>query len=250
MRVIKLIISLILLLNLHSCTNTEKGVSSNFFRLKIALDTNSNFYLDSIRLFNIHNSRGYDYQEYDSILKQLVYVFDSVEKGSVNVTLVSVLDRTFDKNLFLRSDTTMHIRNNEINNFIDIHSKHLTSSSFNKGDTIVIGLISNGCFHSTKENIIINKLNGYYNVVFNSQGSSIEFPYTHLKRVFDSPFSKALNMFYNDCKSLLKMETLCISTTSMYVLIRIGNNVYQLPDFGCKHWKGYDNLFNKLVMRE
>ena len=57
-------------------------------------------------------------------------------------------------------------------------------------------------------------------------------------------------MFYNDCKSLLKMETLCISTTSMYVLIRIGNNVYQLPDFGCKHWKGYDNLFNKLVMRE
>ena len=234
--------------SLYSCGDAEnKSQSNNYFRLRIALDTSANFYLDSIGLSSAHMIKGSDYEEYDSILKQGVYVFDSVEKGNVKLTLVSILDRSFDKNIIIHSDTTIQIRRNELYNFIDIKIKSLTSISLNEGDSIVVGLSSAGCFHFLKENIIINKTGGKYYAAFNStRGISKGLPPIHLKREFDSSFVKEINNFYIDCKSLLKTAGVCISTTSKILLIRIGNHVYKSPYFGCKDWKGYDNLVNRL----
>ena len=246
MRLLRILVAVLLFTGLYSCSdpNTKiKGKNTGFSKLRIVVDPNANFYLDSIRISANYKFKVSNYREYDSSLSQDVYMFDSVENGKINLTLVSILNRNYDKNISLQSDTTIIIKENELNNFADAKAKTLTSLNLNDGDTVVVGLSSMGCFHFLKENIIITKTQGTYNVAFNTtRGSAHGLPPMHLNKTFDSSFIHTVDSFYKDCKALLKRRSICMSTTTAFIVVRIGNTVYCFPDIGCGDWQGYDNL--------
>src|SRR5689334_20322024 len=76
MRLQKILIAVLLIILFYSCAHPEtkvKGKNPSFSRLRIAVDTNSNFYLDSVRISDNYQGRGSNYLQYDSSLKQLVY---------------------------------------------------------------------------------------------------------------------------------------------------------------------------------
>ena len=245
MKLLKIILVLFLVAGLLSCLYGDKmkGTSGGFSRLRIAIDTNANFYLDSISLSAKYKFEVLQRVEYDSALHQLVYVFDSVENGELKFTLVSFLNRTFDKNISLQSDTTIFINSNELNNFTNVEANLLPPLRLNEGDTVVIGLMSTGCWHFYTENLTVAKNKGKYTVGFNSPGEmGYDQPPMNMIKEFDSSFGIKLNNFFNDCKVLLHSNILCVSTTSTFIFLRMGNSVYRLPDFSCRKWKGYEQL--------
>jgi hypothetical protein len=245
----KIIVIVLLIAFLSSCASSDRRVKKvrTYSQLRVAVDTNSNFYLDSIRISADYKHRISNYQQYDSLLKQFVYVFDSVANGKIDLTLVSFLNRTRDKKILLQSDTTIIIKESELNNFNDAKARTLTSLDLRDGDTAVIGLSSLGCFHFLKENFIATKIQGKYYITFNStRGSSYGIPPIHLNKTFDSSFVHTLNNFYKDCKVLLRRKSGCLSTTTAFVFVRIRNTVYRFPEIGCGDWKGYDNLLKAI----
>ena len=242
----KILIAVLFIIGLYSCACSDKkveGIKTEYSSLKIAVDTNTNFYLDSIRISNNYKFIVSNYRDYDSSINQLVYVFDSVTNGEINLTLVSFLNRTYSRNITLQSDTTITIKVNDLNNFIDADANTLTSLKLSDGESAVVGLSSMGCFHSLKENIVLTKSQGNYHIAFNTTRENAHgLPPMHLQKTFDSSFGNTIANFYKDCKMLLKRKSLCISTTTAFVFVRIGNIVYRFPDIGCGDWQGYNNL--------
>jgi hypothetical protein len=254
MRHFKTLMTVLLLAGLSSCTDADTSIKENdiqFSRLRVAVDPEANFYLDSISISSDYKFKFSNYSEYDSLLDQLVFVFDSVEHGSIDLTVVSFLNRTYDKNISFQSDTTIFIPRSDLDNFTDDKANKLTSLNLNEGDTIVIGLSSSGCFQFLKENVIVSKKHKNYDVAFNTTRESVygNSP-MHLRKTFDSSFTSTLNRFFDDCKTLLKSrkngKLICISTTTTNVVIRMGNTVYHLPEIGCGEWRGYDNLIKAI----
>jgi hypothetical protein len=232
---------ILLLFEFSSCFQASRRVE--FCKLNIALDTSSNFYLDTIGVTTKYNHYSSNYQAHDSTIGRYAYIFGLVEKGKIKIQVTSFLNRTFIKDIDLSKDTTIIITANELNNFQDIEERKLPSFDLLEGDTLVVGFQSIGCFHFNKENLIVSKNKEKYNVEFNNTRAR---PYglgnMNIKREFSSNFADTLNMFSSECKQLLKRSQTCFSTTSANVYIRKGNLVYKLPDIGCGDWNGYDRL--------
>jgi len=251
------ILLFITIASLYSCFHSDKNTIHapiEFHRLKMALDTNANFYLDSVRISKPHKFKVSNHRDFDSVLNTFAYVFDSVQTGNLDLTLSSFLGRVIIKKIDFHSDTTIFISRNELQNFENIDSKIAPTLELNDGDTIVIGLSSMGCFHSLKENIIINKSNGRYLLAFNTtRGRSYGYDPMNLHKEFDSSFQHTIQAFYNDCVKLLRKQAendkkglLAMSTTSTYIYIRKGNQVFRLPDIGPLDWDGYDKLIKAI----
>jgi len=227
------------------CSCNSKDDNHNYSRLRIAVDSSANFYIDSIRLFSDFAYSGWHFMEYDTTVGGLVYVFDSVVNSPLDITLVSFLDRNYTKSVSIKSDTTIFISHNELNNF----EKEITGTLpvINDFDTIVIGFSSLGCFHSLNESVVISKQTDKYVVEFNTtRGSSYGYAPINFQKVFDSSFDARIRNFYEDCKALIRRNNFCGSTTSSFIFIRVGNAVYRLPDIGCGDWDGYNKLINAI----
>jgi hypothetical protein len=232
---------ILLLFEFSSCFQASRRVE--FCKLNIALDTSSNFYLDTISVTAKYNHYSSDYQSHDSTIGRYAYTFGLVEKGKIKIQLTSFLNKTFIKEVDLAKDTTIIITANELNNFQDIEERKLPSFDLAEGDTLVVGLKSLGCFHFYKENVIVSKNNGKYTIAFNNtRPRGYGLGNMNLKRQFNLEFADTLNMFSVECKKLLKRPQTCFSTTSAFIYIRKGNLVYKLPDIGCGDWDGYNRL--------
>jgi hypothetical protein len=231
---------ILLLFEFSSCFQASRRVE--FCKLNIALDTNSNFYLDTIGVTTKYNHYSSNYQAHDSTIGRYAYIFGMVERGKIKIQLTSFLNRTFIKEVELTNDTTIIIKTNELENFQDIHEKKLPSFDLAEGDTLVIGLESLGCFHFYKENVIVSKNNGKYSVAFNNtRPRGYGLGNMNLRREFDIKFEDTLKMFSNECSRLLKHGS-CLSTTTANIYVRRGNFVYNFPEIGCSDWQGYNRL--------
>ncbi|MBL7747622.1 MAG: hypothetical protein JNM19_09370 [Chitinophagaceae bacterium] len=185
--------------------------------------------------------------EYDTLLNTEVYVFDSVKNGNVSFTLVSYLDRTYQKTISLESDTTILIRKDELNDFPATKDNIVPSMKLNTGDSLVIALYHAGCYSFFKENISIRKEKDTYHVRFNTPRLNMYGEASiHHKTEFDSSFGTRIDSFYFACNELLKLEKRLFCTSTSVIYIRLGDNVFRMPGFGCTNWPGYYNLINSI----
>lgn len=243
-----LLIVLIGALISYSCA-PKNSKRMEYSTLKVIIDTNANFYLDSINVSTKYNNYTIERIIIDEALNnQLVYVLDSIEKGEAKLLLTSFLDRTFAKEINIDRDSVVFIKASELNNFQNAERKTMPSFDLKDRDTIVIGLKSIGCFHFYNENVIISKDNGKYNVAFNNtrlRGYGLG--NMNIKREFDQYFQDTLNMFSAECKKLFKRNYECWSTNNAFIYIRQGNSIYSLPDIGCEDdWQAYNRLIAAL----
>lgn len=248
--VFSILIVLGFLLAFNRCTNSAKKKISN---LRIAIDKDANFYLDSIQLSSSHKDDVH--QQFDSAVNSMIYVFDSIATGPATITLVSVLNKTVQKNIQINKDTTVWIYANDLPSFAPPvrNEKYFPDFRIENGDSLIIGFIGSGCFNNVKETMVIKRSNDVYRIKYNTNRlrNYKNCGLIHFEKTFDTSFAKQLDSFHNSCHDLFKLSKekglYAVSTTSIEIYILKNGSVFQLPESGTfSNWKGYANLVNLL----
>lgn len=247
MKVCLNIILATLLLWITSCNfskDAKQGVKKTS-SLKIVIDTASNFFPDSTLVATANNTLAANRIVFDSAYGTLVYIYDSIENGTISVTVQSLLDRIHSKNILLTRDTTIVFSKVELPNFENGSPDTLNIADLKPGEKVCITRSVNGCFDQYSEKARIQRNENYYQVDFLSKRGFDDNGLKVSGEAYQS-FKDSLLLFQTSIIKFAKKKSRGLCTTTITYFIQKGNTVYNIFDGDCSEEINYNSLSNTI----
>lgn len=139
----------------------KNHIPEGYSKLTVVIDTNSNFYVDNVRVKN--DSVAFSLSKnFDTIRNTLVYVYDSLRNNQYEITVASLLHRNFKLPLTLVNDTVVFIDRSNLHNFDTTGTATNLLTDWQNTDTLCIAYTSIGCFHNySNKTLIYKNQNGF-----------------------------------------------------------------------------------------
>jgi len=236
-----------LLLWITSC-NFSKDVNQEVkktFSLKIVIDTASNFFPDSTFVATANNTLAANRAVFDSTYGTFAYIYDSIENGTISVTVQSLLDRIHSKNILLTRDTTIVFSKAELPNFENGSPDTLNIADLKPGEKVCITRSVNGCFEQYSEKTRIQKNETYYQVDFLSKRGFDDNSLKVSGEVYQ-PYKDSLLLFQTSIIKFAKKKSRGFCTTTITYFIQKGNTTYKIFDGDCSDEINYNALSNTI----
>lgn len=253
-RICGLTASVFLLSLLFSGCHSQAG--KKFYKLRVAIDNDEGFYLDSIYLNAPYQrnqiSPEYPVMEYDTLTPLAYFRFDSVQSGELTIYCQSQLNSLFEKKILLHSDTTIIIRQNELPAFQKTSFGELDIDSLSIGEKMTLSVSMSGCFNQHKEKMIIERAESDWKLIFTSTRQT-DFnghgQYTRKEITLPVAFLDSLQVF---SKSMVEFEANAGfggCTTNYTYYAQKGNRYATCNDGTCSDFIRY-NALQKLILPE
>jgi hypothetical protein len=252
----------------------KKHIAQGYSKLTVVVDDSSNFYLDKVLVKNDSTEFKLS-KDYDTIRKTLVYVYDSLRNNEYEITLASLLNRSFKIPLTLIEDTVIFINKSQLQNFDTLTNANNLLSDLQYTDTICIAYASMGCFHNYSNKTLIYKRGDNFIAEFTIDTShdSRTQQIILIKRQLAASFSDTLKNLESGCieglskqqeikkycdKELSKAKNamdsmratiwLYSSTTSSAIYLNKRNKVFALTNNGINEIPYYHRFMNALKL--
>ena len=254
MKVCLNIILATLFLWISSCNfskDAKQGVKKTS-SLKIVIDTASNFFPDSTLVATANNTLSANRTIFDSAYGTFAYIYDSIENGTISVTVQSLLDRIHSKNILLTRDTTILFLKAELPNFENGSPDTLNIADLKPGEKICITRCLQGCFSQFSEKTRIQKKETSFQVDYFLNKTFENTPSRVSGEVYQ-PFKDSLLQFQTSIIKFSKKKSWGLCTTTITYFIQKGNTAYKIFDGDCSeeiNYKALTNTIQSLWLKE
>lgn len=259
----------------NACSRLDKmKIPKGYSKLIVVLDSNSNFFVDKV----VAESDLVQYKlfkNYDTKKNDIVYVNDSLQNNTYQITLISLLNRSLCLPLTLTKDTVIVIKRSQLQNYETVDDARHLLTDLQNTDTVCIAYSSIGCFHQySNRTLIYGNRDGFLaEFVTDTSRDDRYQKIVSIKRQLPFSFIDTLKRLEHSCvdgfyrqqkiriqceRDLAKAKTATdsmranfgfyTSTTSSSIYLNRGNKVFELTNNGINEIPYYYEFLKALKL--